>query len=356
VRIVARRGWGDAGAAGPELVLAGPTRDPTRARPLDLDLGRALDRRPIVTAAIQALTCATSPTRALWPASIWDQVAWNVRGFDPDVVDVRGLPDAGRFAEELGRRIAPISLTARGELDQPIASPWRRYDPAARVSIVLPVFNGERYLRQAIRSCLDQTHTALELVVVDDCSTDATPAIVAEYARADARILSVRNETNLRLPGALNVGFGHATGDLLSWTSHDNYYAPDAIERLVRYLDTWPDVDFVYASYWLVDDDGHVDPVVVRAPPPWRLRTHNPIGACFLYRRAVYESVGQFRRDLEYVEDYEYWIRVHKRFAMMRLHEPLYYYRRHTGSMSARAREKYASLHRQLRVEHFGGR
>jgi hypothetical protein len=340
--------------ARPTLVLGGRTYGLPYVRALELDFGRRLDRRPVLAELLRALTCRTILTRAAWPRAVWDQVAWNVRCFDPNVVDVRRLPDARRFAGELAARIAPIPVFATGDGEAQSDSSWRRYDPTARVSVVLPVYNGARYLRGALRSCLEQSHAALEVIVVDDRSTDETPAILAEAAAQDRRVVVVRNETNLRLPGALNVGFARATGDLVTWTSHDNYYEPTAIEVLARTLHTWPDVDFVYSSYWAVDEDDRVDPAVVRAPPPWRLRTHNPIGACFLYRRAVYEAVGDFRRDLEYVEDYEYWIRVYKRFSMMRLHQPLYYYRRHEDSMTTRARDKYDALHRRIRMEHFG--
>ena len=334
------------------LVLSGGERS-ARVIPFDLDLGRQLDHRPIVRRAVLRLCCANPLGRAFWPGRFWDELAWNVRTFDPNVVDVRALPDPDRFARQLGPRIAPIRVAARGALDG-TGSDWRRYDRDLTVSIVLPVYNGARYLRQSIESCLSQTHRAVELIVVDDCSSDDTPAIVAELAARDGRIVSLRNATNQRLPGALNVGFARASGALLTWTSHDNYYAENALEVMVRYLCTWPDVDFVYSAFRIVDDEDRPDPGIVLGRAPWAARWQNPVGACFLYRRAVYETVGEFRRDLEYVEDYEYWVRVYKRFRMMRLNEPLYFYRRHAESMTERALEKYGELRARIRAEHFG--
>ena len=86
------------------------------------------------------------------------------------------------------------------------------------VSIVLPTHNGARYLEQAVQSCLDQTYRNWELIIVDDASTDETPALIARLVAADSRIRSIRNEVNQKLPGALNTGFAQARGEYLTWT------------------------------------------------------------------------------------------------------------------------------------------
>ena len=120
-------------------------------------------------------------------------------------------------------------------------------EPRMRVSIVLPVYNGEGRVHQAITSCLLQTHCDIELVVVDDCSTDRTPEIVKSFD--DPRIVYIRNVRNAGLPGALNIGFARTTGNYLTWTSDDNEYAPTAIAEMLRALRGSPEVDFVYADY-----------------------------------------------------------------------------------------------------------
>jgi len=288
--------------------------------------------------------------------SIWPEFIWNVRCFDPDVIDLRWVPGN----EGLCRRLNHQQWRVVGQRHVPkesgVEDSWRRYDPDQKVSIVLPVYNGEDYVRQSIESCIQQTHRNIELIIVDDCSTDSSPSIISEYARRDARIISIRNSKNKRLPGALNVGFAASTGELLTWTSHDNYYAPTALEALVRYLCTWRDVDLVYSAFLNIDSSGRIQPKVNYLPPPWRLRVENVVGAYFLYRRKVYETVGNYREDMEYVEDYEHWVRVYKRgFKLMRLHEPLYYYRRHSDSMSANADKMEDRPHAgdKVRREHF---
>lgn len=255
--------------------------------------------------------------------------------FDPDIVDLRMIPNSRQLKARVRTSLNPAVVLAKADSVSTVERSWRSYDSHVKVSIVLPVYNGSRYLGSSIKSCLQQTHKNIELVVVDDCSTDNTPRIIDDYREKDRRIVSLRNDRNLRLPGALNVGFTHATGSMLTWTSHDNYYAPNAIQTLVEYLCTYPDVDFVSSAYYYVDEDDHINPEIVYLPPFKQLPTINTVGPCFLYRRKVYEAVGDFRAEAEYYEDHDYWLRVYRRFKMARLHMPLYYYRYHPDSMSA---------------------
>lgn len=286
---------------------------------------------------------------------IWPVLLFNIRSFDPSIVDVSRMPGSRVFKRRLA--LYPhIVVLARGERrPDSIDDAWRSYDPSCKVSIVLPVYNGERYLRESIESCLRQTHREIELVIVDDGSTDGTSSIIAGYETADPRVVAIRNPTNLGLPASLNVGFARTTGEMLTWTSCDNYYAPSALEALLRYLCTWSDVDFVYSACRNVDEEGRIAPIIKYRGPPWVLAYWSTVGPFFLYRRKVYEALGGFRTDLQYVEDYEYWVRVYRRFRMMRLHLPLYYYRRHAKSMTAAAKRTgiYDDLRRRIWREHF---
>ena len=280
----------------------------------------------------------------LWNAVLrfhWRGLVWDILSFDPDVIDLRWIPESATLKKKLSREMQKITILSDAEAFNmnKVNDSWRKYDPQLKVSVVLPVYNGAKYLTESIRSCLDQTHRNLQLVVVDDCSTDKTPEIIKEFAELDHRITSIRNKTNLHLPGALNVGFRHSTGDLLSWTSHDNCYAPDAIETLVRQLCSVPNVGLVYSAFRHIDERGRVDPRIVYLPHPSLLPVVNSVGPCFLYRRAVYDAIGDYDEKVEYQEDYDYWLRVSKRFRLMRLHIPLYYYRRNPESMTARRRE-----------------
>lgn len=202
------------------------------------------------------------------------------------------------------------------------------------VSIVLPTYKRAHLLAQAIRSVLDQTYANLELIVVDDNSPDDTAAVVQSFD--DPRIQYVKNDPNLKLPRALNRGFSLTRGDYLTWTSDDNLLVPTAIEKMVGVLATG-DCDFVYADYWLFseqDADGRpLAPQHDRLPDTLQLEKGNHVGACFLYTRRLYETVGDYDPELFLVEDYDYFLRAGRQFRFCHLGEPLYYFRRDDATL-----------------------
>lgn len=205
----------------------------------------------------------------------------------------------------------------------------------ALVSIVLPTYSRAQLLGHAMRSVLGQTYGNLELIVVDDNSNDDTPDVVRSFN--DARIRYVRNEANLKLPRALNKGFELARGGFLTWTSDDNLYASNAIEKMVAVLRR-ESCDFVFADYFLFSDLDRAsgkpsDTQHVKLPPVPRLEKLNTVGACFLYTRAVFEAIGPYDPELFLVEDYDYFMRIQKRFTMRHIPEPLYYFSRHDESL-----------------------
>ena len=209
------------------------------------------------------------------------------------------------------------------------------------VSIVLPTYNGEKYLAQAIESCLNQTYASLELIVVDDASTDRTPEIISSYATQDARMRCLRHNTNRKLPAALNTGFAQARGEYLTWTSDDNCYQPDAIMSMLKVLDSQPDASIVYSNYTVIDEHGKVRGTTITTPISG-LATWNCVGACFLYRRAVYEELGGYSEDLYLAEDYDFWLRASIRFKFSKLEKDLYLYRDHSESLTRTKLERIA--------------
>lgn len=205
------------------------------------------------------------------------------------------------------------------------------------VSVVLPTYNGARYIAQALDAVLRQTYRDLEILVVDGGSTDGTIDVVTSYR--DGRIRILRQDGNVgRLPGALNLGFADAKGTYLTWTQDDDCLSPGAIQTLVDFLDRNPDVDFAYCDYWLADESGRPIRRIAVQPPEF-LRESNSVGHCFLYRRGVYEGVGeQNTTDAYLVHDYEYWVRVSLDFTMRvcSVSEPLYFHRMHSANLSSR--------------------
>lgn len=201
-----------------------------------------------------------------------------------------------------------------------------------KVSIVLPTYNGSGYLRSAIDSCLKQTHQNIELIIVDDGSTDGTPDIIKSYK--DKRIRYIRHPENRGLPHALNTGFEHAAGAYFTWTSDDNLYAENAIEKMLAFLID-NQLEFVYCDFYTFENDDLQNRQIKRCPDNPALEKQDDIGACFLYSRKVKEAVGAYDPKFELVEDYDYWIRVSQKFRMGHLYEPVYFYRTHMESLTS---------------------
>lgn len=204
----------------------------------------------------------------------------------------------------------------------------------ATVSIILPVFNGEKFVATAVDSILSQSFADIELIAVNDCSTDGTADILARYAAKDSRVKIVTNASNEKLPKSLNNGFQVASGDLFTWTSDDNILKPECIERLVAGMEA-TGADIVYADAEEIDEEGNFLELRVRDHPLENLCFENTIGACFLYKKEVHIKNAGFKTDLFLLEDYDFWVRAWLGgFRFAHLSEAPYLYRRHGNSLS----------------------
>jgi len=125
-----------------------------------------------------------------------------------------------------------------------------------KVSIGLPVYNGEKYLREMLESALAQTYEDIEIVICDNASTDGTMDICAELAKTDGRIRYIRNAENIGACPNYNRTFQESTGEYFAWAAHDDRYAPTFIEKCVEVLDTNQDMALVYTGIELIDGSG----------------------------------------------------------------------------------------------------
>lgn len=221
-----------------------------------------------------------------------------------------------------------------------------------KVSIVLPTYNGEKYIEESIKSIINQTFHDWELIIVDDCSTDNTPYIVRQYEKQDNRIRVIQNLENKKLPLSLNIGFADAKGEYLTWTSDDNIYIENAIELMNAELDRSKDIYMVYAGMINIDEYGkEIDRIKLYSEK--ELPINNIIGACFMYRREVYQKVGGYDANLFLVEDYDYWLRILEKFDGIKpIPEYLYLYRKHSGSLTERRKKTIEEQLEKLKRKH----
>ncbi len=207
--------------------------------------------------------------------------------------------------------------------------------PAA-ISIVLPTYNGASgFLDQSIQSCLNQSFSDWELIIVDDASTDHTHELASQYVDADPRIHCIRHSTNRKLPAALNSGFEQSKGRYHTWTSDDNYYKPNALGELIAYLEGHNNVDIVYTDYTMVNQDGVVLGVKTICDADGLLQ-NSCIGPSFLCRSNVFTTLGGYSDEFFLAEDYDYWLRASAHFQLRPLHKNLYCYRFHLDSLTSK--------------------
>ncbi|MCC8358524.1 glycosyltransferase family 2 protein [Salinimicrobium sediminilitoris] len=209
-------------------------------------------------------------------------------------------------------------------------------ETGALISIILPVFNGERYLDQSIQSCLDQTYNNFELIIVNDCSTDNSLKIAESFKNFDGRIKIISNERNRKLPASLNIGHKAAKGEFYTWTSHDNIYENNAIEKLLEGI-IKHNVDIVYADLNIIESNGSLRKSI--NPGDYtRLLFGNSIGAVFLYRKEVFYRNKGYDEKLHSIEDYDFWLRACEHSDFYHIHQVLYNYRIHDLTLSSKLR------------------
>lgn len=131
-------------------------------------------------------------------------------------------------------------------------------DDRPRVSIGMPVFNGENYLAKALDSLLAQTYSDFELIISDNASSDGTSEICRTYASKDRRIHYFRNKTNLGAAKNYNRVFELSSGEYFKWAAHDDLCAPEFLEKCLDVLDQNPSVVLCYAKTREIDEHGMV--------------------------------------------------------------------------------------------------
>ena len=223
-----------------------------------------------------------------------------------------------------------------------------------KISIILPVYNGAKFVGNAIQSILNQTYQNIELIIVNDCSKDNTLEIISEYAHRDTRITIVNNDTNQKLPKTLNNGFRLAKGEYLTWTSDDNLYHPTALARMAEILDSQSEIALVYTDFSIVDMEGNLIQEVKEGEPE-EIRFRDNIGACFLYRHSLADLVGEYNPDTFLAEDYDFFIRCYEKSKGRFYHisEDLYDYGRHDANLTVTRQKDISHKAFDVMMMHF---
>jgi glycosyltransferase involved in cell wall biosynthesis len=220
---------------------------------------------------------------------------------------------------------------------------------AHRVSVVMSVFNGERYLHAAIESILGQTFRDFEFIIVDDASTDRTPEILAGFARQDQRVVLLRQSVNGGYTRGLNLALAIARAPYIARQDADDISLPDRLARQVAYLEAHPAVGVVGSLVELIDRDGRPlhRSFFPRALSNSEIQAQLWVSNCIchgsvLIRRRWLDQVGTYDVSLEPAEDYDLWLRLGEVCELVNLGTPLYQYRYHDESVSEKRRHQQA--------------
>jgi glycosyltransferase involved in cell wall biosynthesis len=204
----------------------------------------------------------------------------------------------------------------------------------------MSVYNGERFLRQAVDSIFNQTFPDFEFIVVNDGSTDGTAEILSGYAEADPRLCVVTQE-NKGLIKSLNRAIGVAQGEYVARMDADDISMPERLALQVRWLDAHPQVAVLGTRYDEIDESGRVirrgnryagSALVERA----LLQGNSAVlshGSVIL-RRTCFEHVGGYREQFKHAEDYDLWMRMAEHYELDNVADTLYQHRLRLDSVS----------------------
>jgi glycosyltransferase involved in cell wall biosynthesis len=188
-----------------------------------------------------------------------------------------------------------------------------------KVTVLIPVFNRERFVEEAIRSVLEQDFEDFELLLVDDGSTDHTPQVLHEWRQRDSRVVVVTSPTNQGIPGALNLGLAHARGKYVARLDSDDLMMPRRLAAQAAVLDARPEVVLVSCAYDIEDEAGtHLrtwkgdEPHEVTV---FLLHFFNAVGGGgqVMFRLAEVLEEGGYAPQYPSSEDYDLWVRLLRR-------------------------------------------
>jgi len=216
-----------------------------------------------------------------------------------------------------------------------------------KVSVLMPVYNSEKFLNEAIDSILQQTFTDFEFIIIDDCSTDSSVAIVKSYH--DSRIIFHQNPSNLGISPTLNRGIGLAATELIARMDADDISYPQRLQTQFDYLTAHPECAMVSTAARMVAEDGSA----IRIDEfNSAFYYYNLTFSCWIYhptvmyRKQAVQQVGMYT--VPYAEDFELWWQLSRQFIITNLPEVLLDYRVTTQSLhQVQKKDEYDQAQRE---------
>lgn len=208
-----------------------------------------------------------------------------------------------------------------------------------KVTVLMSVYNGEKHLREAVDSILDQTYKGFEFIIINDGSTDKTLKILKNYN--DSRIKIINNEENIGLTRSLNKGLKFARGHYIARQDADDISNPDRLQKEVDFLAEHSDYAAVGSFIKVISGDGKELSTIKKPITDEDIRDFLKIGNCIAHGSAMVRAgcmhdVKGYDETIPRAQDYDLWLRLSEKYKLANIPEYLYLWRRHEGNISVK--------------------
>ncbi|GIV33727.1 MAG: hypothetical protein KatS3mg031_1262 [Chitinophagales bacterium] len=220
-----------------------------------------------------------------------------------------------------------------------------------KISVLMPAYNAAAYIHKAIETILSQTYHNLELLIIDDCSTDNTLSVIRSFN--DPRLKWYRNEKNLGYLKTCNKLFDLAEGDFIAFQDADDYSDPSRLELQMRQFEKNPALGVCGTNFTAVDEEGNIlfcthyacDHATIMEQ--MRHQQFSLIPNSFLFRREILHTIGKYHEFWDRIgaEDYYWAYLIMEKYTLINIKQPLYYYRYNTRGVTGDFSDNRRKLH-----------
>ncbi len=222
-----------------------------------------------------------------------------------------------------------------------------------KISVIMPVYNGEKYLREAIDSILNQSYCDFEFIIINDCSSDSTEEIIKSYD--DSRIVYIKNEVNLGVAGTLNIGLNMAKGEYIARMDADDISLQTRFEKQIDFMDNHPEIGVCGTNVIVFSENSEkatkfpVDKSEFLFNLFFSSQIVHP--TVMLRRKLVLDGLYKYDVRWEGREDYALWLKLINHTNLANLQEPLLKYRIHNSQVTQKKSENVLKVHTELKYD-----
>lgn len=212
-----------------------------------------------------------------------------------------------------------------------------------KISVIMSVYNGEKFLKESVLSILNQTYADFEFIIINDGSTDLSLEILKDFEEKDKRIRLISRE-NKGLTPSLNEGIKLAQGEYIARMDADDISMPERFEKQITFLEE--NKEITLCGTWAINIDengneiGEYKTPITNKEIKKNILFHNPfIHPSVMIRKSVFEKVGLYNEEFKHIEDYELWTRVIPRFKTANIQDFLLKYRLTSSGVTKKNRK-----------------